>query len=114
MASVKSMFKHKLTIGKLTTLMVDQVSLTLMPQIVNQMPNAPPLLKAGVDLATGLGQLELAGKIADTIPAPFNKLVKVGIELEGFTQIIQALPNLMSAMGNSSSFLVGTPSTTTA
>ena len=92
-------FKSGLTIGKLTTILADQMLLTALPQVVNALPNAPPLLKAGVDLATGLGQLEIADKIANGVPAPANKILKAAIEIEGITQVIEAIPNLLQAFG---------------
>ncbi len=97
---LSSKFKNKLTINKLMDIMVDQVTLTALPQVLNAMPNAPPLLKAGVDLATGFGQLEIAGKIAANVPSPINKILKAGIEIEGITQMLQALPNFMAAFGS--------------
>lgn len=84
----------------MTDILVDQTMLTVLPNVLNAMPNAPPLLKAGVDLATGLGQLEIADKIANGIPAPADKILKAAIEIEGITQVIESIPNFMTAFGS--------------
>lgn len=79
--------------------MVDEAMLTMMPSVVNSIPNAPPILKAATDLGVGLGQLAIAGKIAKTLPNPAGTLVKGMLEIQGAMVAIQAIPQLITALG---------------
>lgn len=88
-----------ISISTMTSIVVDEAMLTMMPSIVNSIPNAPPILKAGVELAIGLGQIEIAGKIAKRLPSPAGPIVKGMLEIQGAMVAIQAIPNLIASLG---------------
>jgi hypothetical protein len=91
--------KHKgLSLAKTTEIMVDLATSAALPALVQTMPNVPPLLKAGVDLSVGLGQIEIAGKIAENLPSPANRIVKASVEIEGLALTLAAIPNLIAGL----------------
>jgi hypothetical protein len=89
-----------ISLRTVTSIMVDEAMLTLLPNVIQSIPNLPPIVPAAIDIGVGLGQLEVAGKIAKGLPSPAGPIVKAMLEIQGVLVTVAAIPKLMTAIGS--------------
>ena len=90
----------KFSIAKAVTIGTEFMLLNVSNQVVNSIPNVPPIVKTFLGISTSFENYEILSKATDNLPPMMRKIAKPLIEVQSLLLVVQQVPNLIAALGS--------------